>query len=177
MRRPGLAVLVVALVLTVVACGEPAVDLEVPAREPGQVVLDQAGILGDGRVEAALREFQAQGRDVVAVTYETEQANRGEANRAARLVLDEWGADIALVAVARPGDFTSTVVDREDPEDRQRFFGLEAADAYAVPRSTRERIVESLVGPHAERNDWPAVFTVAVDELERSLAARAEPAG
>lgn len=154
--RNSVAVLLAAALLA--GC-EPAVDLEIPAREPGQVVLDEAGIL-DGEVERRLRALD---RDVVALTYESEQAGRGEANRAGRLLLEEWDADIVLVAVARPGDFASAA------EDRERFFGLEAADSYDVPRGLREQIVESLVPPVAGDNDWAAAFTIAADELGARL--------
>lgn len=162
-RGPLLAVLCAALL---VACGEPAVDLDVPERRAGQVVLDQAGILEDTDVDARLRDLAAEGVDVVAVTYETPQAGLGESRRAGQLVLEEWGADIALVAVARPGDFTSS-----DAGDRVRYFGLESADHFAVPRGVRERIAEELAPPLAGDNDWQAVFEMAVDELEAELAA------
>lgn len=155
--RSALAAVAAALLL--VAC-EPAVDLEIPERAAGQVLLDQAGIL-DPRVEERLRAAGEGGRDVVALTYETEQATRGEATRAGRALLEAWDADIALVAVARPGDFAST-----DPDRRERVFGLEAADTYAVPRDLREQIVETLAPPIAGDNDWPGVFLLAVDELE-----------
>lgn len=164
MRR---LVAVAALALALTAC-EPAVDLTIPERQPGQVLLDQAGIL-DERVEQRLRAAGEGGRDIVALTYETEQAGRGEANRAGRRLLDEWDADLALVAVARPGDFTSTDADR-----RERVFGLEAVDAYDVPRGLREEIVETLVPPIARENDWPAVFLLAVDRLEDQLEGRVE---
>ncbi len=154
---------VLAAALALLAGCEPAVDLAVPAREPGQVVLDQAGIL-DADVEQRLRAFGEQGLDVVALTYESEQAGRGEANRAGRLLLGAWDADIALVAVARPGDFTSAA------EDRERFFGLEAADSYDVSRGLREQIVETLVPPIAGENDWSQAFTVALDELRQGLS-------
>lgn len=160
--RERIAAAVVAATLT--AGCEPAVDLAVPEREPGQVVLDQAEIL-DAGVERRLRALDVGGRDVVALTFESEQAGRGEANRAGKLLLDSWDADIVLVAVARPGDFASV-----EQQDRQRFFGLEAADSYAVPRGLREEIVEGLVPPIAEENDWSAAFTSALDHLQRGLA-------
>jgi hypothetical protein len=156
MRRSGLAAAAVAAVL--LAGCEPAVDLALPPREPDQVVLDQADILSDA-VEQRLRALGSQGRDVVALTYETEQAGRGEASRAARLLLERWDADVALVAVARPGDFTSTA------DGRDRFFGLDAADTRAIPRARREEIVESLVPPIAGRNNWDGAFLAALDHL------------
>lgn len=151
-------VAVAAAALLLAGC-EPAVDLAVPAREPGQVALDRADILS-AEVERRLRELGEQGRDVVAVTYETEQAGRGEASRAGRLLLERWDADVALVAVAEPGDFASTATDQ-----RQRYFGLEAADTYAIPRRQREQIVETLVPPIAGENDWDGAFLTALDEL------------
>jgi hypothetical protein len=159
MRERVAAVLSAAALLA--GC-EPAVDLSVPPREPGQVALDRAAIL-DANVEQRLRAFGADGIDVVALTYESEQAGRGEANRAGKLLLREWGADIALVAVARPGDFASGAAQRE------RFFGLEAADAYDVPRGLREDIVETLVPPVAGENDWSQAFIVALDQLHEGL--------
>lgn len=161
MRR--VVVLVVAT-LALAGCGEPDVDLELPAREAGQQVLDTAGILSGSEVAERLSELAEAGLDVVAVTYETPQASLGENRRAGSLVVEEWGADIALVAVAVPGDFSST-----DADSRRRFFGLEPADTFAVPGGLRERIAEERAPPLAEANDWAAVFTMAIDEIEREL--------
>lgn len=161
MRRAALAVLAATMLA---ACGEPAVDLEVPAREPGQHVLDTAGLLDGTDVQARLAALADAGLDVVAVTAETPQASLGETRRAGQLVLEEWDADIALVALAAPGDFDST-----DTESRRRFFGLEAADAFSVPRGLRERIAEERAPPLAEGNDWPGVFSMAIDEIESEL--------
>lgn len=160
----GLCGLWTALLL-LAGCGEPAVDLHPPAREPGQQVLDEAGILEGSDIASRLDALAEKGLDVVAVTYETPQAGLGENRRAGQLMVDEWDADIALVAVAAPGDFTST-----DAEDRSRFFGLESADQFAVPRGLRERIAEELAPPLAAENDWQAVFVMAIDEIERELA-------
>lgn len=146
-------------------CGEPAVDLDPPAREAGQHVLDEAGILPGSDIPDRLATLAERGLDVIAVTYETPQVGHGESRRAGQLMVEEWGADIALVAVAAPGDFTST-----DPGSRSRFFGLESADQFAVPRGLRERIAEELAPPIAAENDWPGVFSMAIDEIERELA-------
>lgn len=153
-----------AVALAFVAGCEPAVDLTVPPRAPGQVTLDKADIL-DAGIDRRLRAFTEDGFDVVALTYESDQAGRGEANRAGRLLLGEWNADIVLIAVAQPGDFASA-----DPE-RERFFGLEAADSYDVPRGLREQITETLVPPIASENEWTEAFAVALDELREGLAA------
>jgi hypothetical protein len=161
--RRVLCALTVAL-LALAGCGEPAVDLDPPARKAGQHVLDEAGLLGGSDVADRLAALAGDGLDVVAVTYETQQAGLGENRRAGQLMLEQWGADIALVAVAAPGDFTST-----DAEARARFFGLESADQFAVPRGLRERIAEELAPPIAAGNDWPGVFTMAIDEIERVL--------
>lgn len=161
-RRVGLLL----VLLAAAGCGEPAVDFALPPRTEGQVLLDDAGILSE-QVERGLRAASEQGVDVVGLTYETEQANRGEANRAGQRVIADWGADVVLVAVARPGDFASTVDDREDPADRQRAFGLEAADPYAVSRDVRERIAEVVVPEYARDNEWDAAFLAALDELAR----------
>jgi hypothetical protein len=158
------------LALLVAGCaGEPAVDLEVPPRAEGQTVLDRAGILDDDAVASALGGLREQGYDAVAVTYETERAGRGEATRAGRLVVDRWGADVVLVAVAQPGDFDSRITDREDPDQRERFFGIEPADTFAVPGSLREEIVEGTIPPIAADNDWQRVFTVAAQDLAGGL--------
>lgn len=154
-----------ATLLLVAGCGEPAVDLDPPAREPGEHVLDEAGLLEGSDVASRLATLAENGLDVVAVTYETPRAGLGENRRAGQLMVAEWGADIALVAVAAPGDFTGT-----DTETRSRFFGLESADQFAVPRGLRERIAEELAPPLAAENDWHAVFSMAIDEIERELA-------
>lgn len=153
-----------ALTLLLTGCGEPAVDFDPPAREAGQHVLDEAELLEGSDVPGRLAALAETGLDVVAVTYESPQAGLGENRRAGQLMVEEWGADIALVAVAVPGDFTST-----DTETRSRFFGLESADQFAVPRGLRERIAEELAPPLAAENDWHAVFSMAVDEIEREL--------
>lgn len=165
MRRPLVLSVAVAGLLALGGCGEPAVDLTVPARDPGRHVLDEAGILEDTAVAQRLAALADAGLDVVAVTYETPRAGLGESRRAGQLVVEEWGADVALVAVAAPGDFTST-----DVEARRRFFGLEPGEAVTLPGSLRERIAEERAPPLAEANDWSEVFTMAIDELERELA-------
>lgn len=161
----------VALVASVAlaACGEPAIDLALPERAPDQVVLDLAGVLDD-EVERRLADFP--GLDVVAVTYETAQASRGEAARAGQAVVAAWDADLVLIAVAEPGDFASQITDREDPRRRRRYFGLEPADPRAVPGGLREEIAEGLVPERAAGNDWAGTFLAVLDALEDGLAAR-----
>lgn len=159
---------VLAVVLTVVAlaaCGEPPVALDVPQREQDQSVLDLAGIIGDARsdLDDAL-DAVAYDLDVVALTFESPDASLGLADRAGKKVLHEWDADVVLVAVARPGDFSSTAA------DRRRFFGVVPADAYRVPGGLRERIVEESVPPLAADNDWVGVFLRAAAELREGLA-------
>lgn len=163
MRRRLVAALTVAA-LAVSGCGEPDVDLDLPARAPDQHVLDTAGILDGTDLAQRLDALADEGVDVVAVTYETPRAGLGESRRAGQLLVEEWGVDVALVAVAQPGDFTST-----DDETRQRFFGLEPADTATVPPGLRERVAEERAPRLAEVNDWPGVFAMAVDELEREL--------
>lgn len=165
-RRPQATSLlaVAALLVAVVGCGEPAVDLTLPERAPGQHVLDEAGLLEGSVVADRLAALAGEGVDVVAVTYETPQAGLGEGSRAGRLVVEEWDADVALVAVAAPGDFDSTA------PDRRRYFGLESADRHAVPRGLRERVAEELAPPLAADNAWVDVFVMAIDELEAELA-------
>lgn len=163
-RPVALLALLAVAALAVAGCGEPAVDLELPDRGSGQHVLDTAGLLDGADVERRLAALADAGLDVVAVTYQTPRAGLGENRRAGQLVVEEWGADIALVAVAAPGDFTST-----DRGVRRRFFGMEPADTFAVPRGLRERVAEERAPPLAEANDWPAVFAMAIDEIEREL--------
>lgn len=154
-----------------VGCGEPAVDLDIPAREASGDVLDTSDLLGDD-IAVRLEEFEVStGLDAVALTYESDQASRGEASRAGQLLIERWGADLVLVAVARPGDFASTVVDREDPEDRRRYFGVEPGDPFAVSGDLRERVVEGIVPPIAAENRWGDVFQKAVEELQQGLLA------
>ncbi len=163
-----------ALALAAAACGEPPVALDVPARADGQTVLDLAGILDEDALAPMLAEV-APGSDVVAVTYETRQASAGEASRAGQEVLDAWDADVVLVAVAAPGDFASTADDPTQEGSRQRFFGIEPADRYAVPGGLREEVVEESVPPVAAGNDWPGVFATAARELAEGLAVAEEP--
>lgn len=160
--RKAIALLLAALLLAACA-GEPPVPLQVPERGTGDVFIDAARILDEGEIAPALYEFRHQGWDPVLVTFEAEGASMGMADRAGRKVIEAWGADLALVAVAEPGHF-----DSDDPE-RKRFFGLFARNVRDIPRDTRERIVEELVPPIAARNDWDEVFLTAVRELAGDL--------
>jgi hypothetical protein len=163
MRRARLAGLALAIVLLPAACGEPDVDLELPARGEGAQVADLAGVLDPSVSDRLVTLREDTGYDVVALTFESERASLGEASRGARLALEEWGADIALTAVGFPGDFTE-----EDPDARRRFFGIEA-DRLTVSRGLREQIVEEAVPPPAADNDWTAVFLAAIDVLAAEL--------
>lgn len=155
MRKVLLALVATALI----ACGEPSVDLTLPERPAGEYVLDQAGVLDKGQLHDRLSQLDQGGLDIVALTFETEQASCGEAFRAGTLFVQRWDADIAVVAVARPGDFTST------DESRVRCLGVQPRDARAVPGDVRERIAEEIVPPLAAENDWTAAFMAAIDEL------------
>lgn len=165
MARPIalLLALVLTLTLAVAACGEPEVPLDVPPRGVDDAVIDHARILDVDELAGALEAFRHQGWDPVLVTFEAEGAGMGMADRAGRKVIEQWGADLAIVAVAEPGHFT------REGEDRERFFGLFARDVREVPRDVRERIVEELVPPVAARNDWTEAFLVAVRELTEAL--------
>jgi hypothetical protein len=123
-------------------------------------VADLAGILDSDALEGQLAQLDKGGRDIVALTYETPQASCGEAFRAARKFVVEWDADIAVVAVARPGDFTATA------QERQRCLGVQPRDDRAVGADLRERIAEELVPPLTAHNDWDGAFTAAVEALE-----------
>lgn len=150
---------VLVLGLLLAACGEPEVDVEIPARDTGQHVLDQAGILDVQALESRLAEI-AQVRDIVVLTYETPAATCGEAFRAAGDFVRSWEADVALVAVAKPGDFAS------DEPQRQRCLGVQPLEDRAISGGLRERIAEELIPPKASVNDWNGAFNVAIDALE-----------
>jgi hypothetical protein len=158
------ALLLLAVVVLLAGCGEPPVDLDVPRRGPDQHIVDEAGIL-DASVEERLAELsETSGFDVVAVAFTDERSSLGQADRGGRMLLREWGADIVLVAVARPDDFTST-----EPE-RSRFFGVFAADRFDVSRDLRERIIFDAVQLLAAENEWVQAFHAAIAELEAELA-------
>ncbi|MGH8907142.1 MAG: TPM domain-containing protein [Egibacteraceae bacterium] len=152
--------LAVALLLAALnACGEPPIQVEIPPRQPGQQVLDLAGLL-DGQVADRLRAIgEQQGLDIVALTYETDAANCGEAFRAGGAFVRQWGAEVAIVAVAEPDGFTRPA------DDRQACFGVQPRDEFALPRSLREEIVERLTPPLTQQNRWSQAFLTAADEL------------
>ena len=156
MRRATL--LLVAVVLFA-GCGEPAVDVSLPPREQGQQVLDQAGILDGADIAQRLEGLREGGLDVVALTYESEQAGCGEAFRAGGEIVRIWDVDVAVVAVAEPGDFVA------EAAPRQRCLGVRPRDTELVPGGVRERIAEQLVPPIAARNDWTGAFLVAIDAI------------
>lgn len=152
----------VATILTavaLVACGEPEVDVVLPERPAGEHVLDEAGVLDKGQLHNRLMEVAAQGLDIVALTFETEQASCGEAFRAGTQFVALWDADVAIVAVAHPGDFTAS------DQPRTRCLGVQPRDTRDVPGDLRERIAEELVPPLTAQNDWTGAFLVAIDAL------------
>lgn len=165
MRRVLALILAGAALLT--ACGEPPVELEIPARQDGQRVYDPAGLLTEEVAAAAQRAADATGLDVVGLAFESAEAGRGEATRAARALVAAWDVDLVVVAVARPGDFSSTETER-GPEQRLRFFGVEPADTYEVPGDLREAVVAEVTSL-AEQNRWPAAFVAALDRLAIDL--------
>lgn len=157
MRRAVAAWAVGLIVLA--GCGEPPIDVDLPQRAGDDRVADLAGILDAEALEARLAQAAQDGTDIVALTYETEQAGCGEAYRAAQEFVQKWAADVALVAVAQPGDFTS------QEEGRERCFGLQPRAGGDVPGALRERIAEELVPAKTADNDWDGAFAVAVDAL------------
>ncbi|MBA2529853.1 MAG: hypothetical protein H0V19_07835 [Euzebyales bacterium] len=164
MRRPGRRALLAAVLAgLLLGCGEPPVDVAIPAREPGEHVLDQAGILAGSALPERLEALAADGLDVVALTYETEQAGCGEAFRAGGELTAAWDADVALVAVARPGDFEAS------GQARQRCLGVRPRDERAVPGALRQRIAEEIVPRFARRNDWRGAFEMAADVLAEEV--------
>ena len=151
----------VGLAFLVVACGEPPVAVDIPPRDHGQQVLDLAGVL-DQEVAARLREIRdRRGLDVVALTYETDAANCGEAFRAGNEFVRRWEAEVAIVAVAEPGGFG------EPAGERDACFGVQPRDEFAVPGSLREEIVEGLAPPLTRENRWTDAFVTAADRLAR----------
>jgi uncharacterized membrane protein YgcG len=163
--RSALAALVAAVALLGVAgCGDPDVALTIPPRQPGQQVLDTAGILDDAVTDRLAALSEETGLDIVAVTFTDPAASLGQADRGGRALLDGWGADVVLVAVARPGDFAS------GSEDRRRFFGVFSTDRFAVGRGLREEIVERAVPPAARANQWTEAFLAAADALAAGVA-------
>ena len=159
-RAVGLAAF--AALATLTGCGEPPVDVAIPQRQPGEHVVDQAGVFSATErrhLHDRLADVAESGPDIVALTFETAAANCGEAYRAAKDFVERWEADIAVVAVAAPGDFTATET------DRKRCLGVQPLDDRAVPAGLREEIAEELVPPKAADNDWAGAFEVAVDAL------------
>ena len=148
-----------ALLILLAGCGEPAIDVEIPQRPGKERVADLAGILDVEALEARLAEAAEGGIDIVALTYETEQAGCGEAYRAAQEFVQKWAANVALVAVAQPGDFTS------EEEARERCFGLQPRVGEDISGGLREKIAEALVPVETADNDWDGAFAVAVDAL------------
>jgi len=159
MRR-GVAWFVGGLMFLIAACGEPAVDLAVPERAEGQRLFDEVGALDEGTVSGALDDAAAvSGLDVVGLVFEDDDVSAGQADRGGRELLDAWGGDVVLVAVAAPGDFTS------DDEDRERFFGVYGSDRFEIPRSLREDIIDNYMTPLAAENAWTEGFQAAAEAL------------
>lgn len=149
--------LLLALLISLLgACGEPPIDVAIRERVGDERVLDEAGILDAAALE---QHLAGHGVDVVALAYETPQASCGEAFRAGAAFVRAWEADVAIVAVARPGDFTS------DEETRVRCLGLTPLDDRAISADVRERIAEVIVPPITATNDWTRAFTAAADAL------------
>lgn len=147
-------------------CGEPPLGLELPARAEQQQVADLADILDTAVEERLAAVLAEEDLDVVGLTYTTPQASCGEAFRAGRALVRAWNADVAVVAVAREGDFAS------EAEGRERCLGVSPRDEFAVPGSLREEIAEGLLPPIAARNAWSEAFTAAADRLAEALPAQ-----
>ena len=157
--RKGVQAAALAATLLLAACGEPGIDVDIPDRTDGAHVLDLAEILSPDAADTVALAEDIDGLDVVVLTYETEQASCGEAYRAGRELVAEWDADVAIVAVAQPGDFQAT------DEERERCVGLQPRNDETVDGDLREEIAEVVVPPLAATNDWDAVVTAAVEAL------------
>ncbi len=155
----GAVLPVVVAAAALIACGEPPIDVTIPAREDGAQIADLAGVLDREALQPRLAPAGEADLDIVALTYETQQASCGEAYRAATEFVDAWDADVAIVAVARPGDFSSTA------ENRQRCVGIQPRDPRGVSADLRERIAEEIVPPIAADNDWTGVFSAAAEAV------------
>lgn len=154
-----LAAAVVAGMMAVGGCGEPPIDVDIPQRAEDVHLADLAGVLDAEALSQPLETAESDGLDIVVLTYETPQASCGEAFRAGAQFVAAWDGDVAVVAVAQPGDFTST------DDSRQRCLGLQPRDERAVPGDVREHIVEELVPPFAAANDWTGAVAIAITEL------------
>ena len=166
-RRLLLPVVVAAAVLAVLLLArEPDADLDPPPRGPDDVVLDEAGVL-DETVAAAFAELAGHGWDAVALAYESPQAGEGEAQRGGRLLREAWEADVVVVAVARPGEFTGA------QGDRRRAVGIDAKSARVVPPALREAVAEEAMAEPAGRDAWSEAFVAAAERLRAEL----EPGG
>lgn len=157
MTRHRVVIATVAAALSLTGCGEPAVDVTIPPRA-GHVA-DMAGILDVPALEDRLQDLEQQGLDIVVLTYQTDQANCGEAFRAGGELVADWEADIALVAVARLGDFQSRA------DDRERCLGLRPLDDFAVGRGLREQIAEEVWPPLLQDNEWDGAIEAAIEVL------------
>lgn len=156
-KRAGWLVLVVMLIA---ACGEPAVDVDIPDRGEGQRLFDEPGVVDEAAVADALDQASADsGLDVVGMVFEDDHINAGQADRGGRELLDAWDADVVLVAVAAPGDFDSA------DDERERFFGVYASDRFEIPRSLREEIIDEYMTPYAQDNAWTEGFVTSADAL------------
>lgn len=151
--------LVVAATLALTACGEPEVDVVLPEREDGQHVADLAEILDDEVAATVALVEEMEDLDIAVLTYETPQASCGEAFRAGNELVDAWDADVAVVLVARPGDFTST------DDNRERCLGVQPRDDDLVDGDLREQIAEEIVPPLAAGNDWDGAVLAAVSAM------------
>lgn len=149
-------------ILLLAGCGEPEPQVSLPARDAGAHVADLAEVLSAGdreKLDQRLEEISQDGLEMVALTFESDNANCGEAYRAAKEFVTAWEADVALVAVAAPGDFTSSA------QSRNRCLGVQPLEDRAVPGSVREYIAEQLVPPLTADNDWYGAFVAAAEVL------------
>jgi len=155
--RDAVAAVIAAAAL--VGCGEPAIAIDIPQRDEDAHVADVAMILSPDVEQTVAKASADSDLDIAVLTYETPQASCGEAFRAGAELVQAWSADVAVVAVARPGDFSAT------GDTRERCVGVRPRDEALVSGGLRERIATEVVPPLAASNRWDDAIEAAVSAI------------
>lgn len=164
------AATVALVVLT--GCGEPPLAVDIPPRATGSHLADLAGVVDAAAVEERLRTLEdGTGVDVVALLYEAAGANCGEAFRAGAALVEAWDADVAVVAVARPGGFTV------EDAGRERCIGLRPRTESLVPPGVREEIAEEVLPPLARARRWDEAVLVAAQRAAEAASGAGDGGG